>query len=457
MENKNNLINEFKLKDKLTFLSKNININKWDLGATLGEDTSVQIDKGEPKQLKASQKSSITLRVWNKNNSVGITSTSDLSDPGLKKALDSALIASDYGNISESPEFSPASQSTLPDNIRPIKDSIGINKLVSKLIEAEKSLINSHKSIKSVPYNGFAESKFERLYINSEGASRYMKGTQASLYLFARAVEDGRKARSSGSIKIGYGADEIDIESCIKEASSKTLDHLNYKPIKTGRYLICFKPEAFLDLITSFSNIYNARSIIDGISLSTKESLGKYLATDILCVDDDGLHKSNYGASTFDGEGTPTQKIEIIKDGVLVNFIHSEATARKFGANPTGHAGIGAKVSVSPDWPVIYKSKDKKSQFPNLNYINSKETFILVESLNALHAGVKASQGSFSLPFDGWIVDNGIKTSIESATIAGDFIQVLKNIIQIEDKLHDTHQGVSPHIWIKELTVTGDK
>ncbi len=92
-----------------------------------------------------------------------------------------------------------------------------------------------------------------------------------------------------------------------------------------------------------------------------------------------------------------------------------------------------------------------------MNYEQCKDTFILVENLNALHAGVKASQGSFSLPFDGWIVRNGIKTSIESATIAGDFKNMLKNIIHIEDKQSFTHQGVSPHIWVKELSITGDK
>ena len=121
---------------------------------------------------------------------------------------------------------------------------------------------------------------------------------------------------------------------------------------------------------------------------------------------------------------------------------------------PTGHAGIGAKVSVSPDWPVVYKAKDEVAKNPHLNYKKTKDTFILVENLNALHAGVKATQGSFSLPFDGWIVKDGIKTSIESATIAGDFKHMLKDINQIEDTPSNTHQGVSPHIWINELTIT---
>ncbi len=452
----NNLINDSKLKDKLTKLSKEISIKKWDLGATIGKDISVQIDKSEPKQIKATQKSSITIRVWNKSNQVGVTSTSDLTENGLRKALSSAYEASNFANPNESPDFSPLSKRTLPIIEKPIKESLGVKDLLNNLIKAEQILLNKDYSIKSVPYNGFAESKYERAYINSDGAERHMEATQASLYLYARAEEEGRKPRCSGSIKIAHGASDIDIEACINEAAEKTIDHLNYKPIKTGKYLICFKPEAFLDLITSFSNIYNARAIIDGISLSKKDSLGESIATDILSINDDGLHPRNFSSCTFDGEGTPTQNLKIIEKGVLKNFIHSESTAKIFNVSPTGHAGIGAKVLVSPDWPVVYKESSQNARNPELSYKNTKEEFVLVENLNALHAGVKASQGSFSLPFDGWIVKNGTKTSIESATIAGDFRQLLKNIIQIESREHVTHHGISPHIWINELSITGD-
>ncbi|KGG15315.1 MULTISPECIES: TldD/PmbA family protein [unclassified Prochlorococcus] len=456
MREKNQLIDKTGLRDTLSKLSKEINISKWDLGASIGKDISVQIQKGSPKQVKASQKSSITIRVWNSNNAVGITSTTDLSELGLKKALNSALLASNYGNIRESPEFSITSKNKLPVLDRPIRQQIGVKRLLDSLIRAENDLLNKHKAIEGVPYNGFGETQYERVYINSDGALRHMESTQASLYLYARAQEEGKKPRSSGSIRVDYGATDIDIDNCVEEAANKTLDHLNYHPIKTGKYLICFKPEAFLDLISSFSNIYNARSILDGLSLSNKDSLGEKISSDILSLNDNGLHVANYGSCSFDGEGTPTQDISIIDSGILVNFIHSEATARLLNSLPTGHAGLGAKVSVSPDWPVINKSKKSIAKYPHLNHKLTTNEFILVENLNALHAGIKPSQGSFSLPFDGWHVRNGEKVSIESATIAGDFRALLKNIVQIEGQQINTHQGVSPHVWIEELAITGD-
>ena len=75
---------------------------------------------------------------------------------------------------------------------------------------------------------------------------------------------------------------------------------------------------------------------------------------------------------------------------------------------------------------------------------------------SSIHAGVRASQGSFSLPFDGWLYKNGKKLSIESATVAGDIKYLLKNIVNIESSQEVTTSGISPHIWVDELSITGD-
>ena len=74
--------------------------------------------------------------------------------------------------------------------------------------------------------------------------------------------------------------------------------------------------------------MFNARSILDGISLMNKESIGSEIAVRNLNISDEGLHPENIGAFSFDGEGTPTQNINLIESGTLINLLHSEATAR---------------------------------------------------------------------------------------------------------------------------------
>ncbi len=202
--------------------------------------------------------------------------------------------------------------------------------------------------------------------------------------------------------------------------------------------------------------MFNARSILDGVSLMNQNSIGKQIAVNNLNISDEGLHPENIGGFSFDGEGTPTQNINLIESGVLTNLIHSEATARKFGVKPTGHAGLGAKVSVSPDWLVVSKSKNGKDLDESLCIKKTHREYILIDELSALHSGVKASQGSFSLPFDGWIVEDGIKTSIDAATVAGDILTVLNTIVNIENEQIVTHQGISPYVWVENISITGE-
>ena len=449
--------------DKLSTLTeliannaKKLSIQKWDYGASFSNDYSVQVDRGVAKQLKASQKQILTLRVWNKKNQVGITTTSDLSEYGLKKALNQANQASKYGNQNEQTNFSPLAKMIIEHKKPDEKNPAGIKKLLTVLKEAEKDLLKKHPSIKSVPYNGLSESFFKRIYANSEGASRFYKNSQAALYLYARAEESEKKPRSSGSFKLGHFLQEIDIDSCVNEAADKTISHLNYEPIKTGKYKVCFSPEAFLTLISAFSSMFNARSIIDGVSISTKNSLGETIGSEGLNLYDDGLHEKNISSAPFDGEGTPTQKLCIINAGKLTNLLHSESTARIFNTNPTGHAGLGSKVSVSPDWLIVERSEHVSSFDDTLNHQTYLGDFVLIEELNAIHAGVKSSQGAFSLPFDGWFVSDGEKISIESATVAGDFKMLLKEIINIEEIQEITTSGIAPHVWISNLSITGE-
>ncbi len=440
----------------ITISAESLNIKKWDFGASYSKDFSVQVDKGTAKQLKASQKQVLTLRVWNNKNLVGITTTSDLSENGLKKALYQANIASDYGNKNELTDFSPLAKDPIKKLKATRRSPVGIKKLLNTLKIAENKLLNKHAAIKTIPYNGLSESFFKRIYANSDGAERSYEKSQAAIYLYARAEENNRKPRSSGSVKIGYGLEDLDINSCIDEAAEKTISHLNYSSIETGKYKICFSPESFLTLMNAFSSMFNARSIIDGVSISNKDSIGEMVANPLLNVFDDGLHEKNISSAPFDGEGTPTKKICLISEGRLKNFIHSESTARIFNTKPTGHAGLGSKVSVSPDWIVVERSVNVFSHDKNLNHKDYLGKYIYIEELNAIHAGVKASQGSFSLPFDGWLCEGGKRISIEAATVAGDFKTLLKEITNIEKKQYLTTSGISPHVWVNELSITGD-
>ncbi len=432
--------------------ARQIGIHKFDIYGSSVDQTSVQVDEGEAKQVKASNRSSVTVRVWNEDNTVGVTSTTDIDPKGIELALKTAYEASLFGVKENAPDFSP--EATFPITIPSDEKApqAPVSELIEILIKAEKELLEAHPAIKGVPYNGLSQNDISRFYLNSDGAIRNEARSSASLYLYTKTEEEGKKPRSAGAFRVSRNLETLAIQDCLKEAVEKTISHLNYEKVQTGKYRVVFSPDAFLSLLGAFSNLYNAQNILDKQSLSTPESLGTEIASPLLSVCDDALHPDNVGAETFDGEGTPTRRVPIITNGVLSSFLHSAGTAKRMNAQPTGHANIGAKVSVGPHFYHVSQGAAAQQEYS----LEEAENVIFIDELQALHAGVKALQGSFSLPFDGWVVNKGQRTSIESATVAGDFLELLKSIIFVEKEAELTPGGVCPRVWVDGLSITGE-
>ena len=433
-----------------------LEIKKFDIYGAIVDETSAEVDSGAPKQVSASNRASIIVRVWNDEGTVGVTSTTNVDRVGLELALQSAHEASFFGAKENIADFSPEAIANISERESQNAPQTPIEKLVETLLGAEKELMAAHQAIAGVPYNGLSQRDLNRFYLNSDGAMRNESSSYSSIYLYTKTEEEDRKPRSGGAYRVSRSFESLDVKGCVEETAEKTISHLNYAKIKSGKYLVVFSPEAFLSLISAFSSLFNAQSILDKNSLSTPESIGTAIASPLLNVSDDELHVGNIGASTFDGEGTPTRRIPLIVDGILTNFLHSSVTAKRLNAKPTGHASIGAKVSVSPNFFHVERSSAANSENEKICDLATAENVILIDDLQALHAGVQASQGSFSLPFDGWLVNKGDRVSIESATVAGDILELLKAIVYVEPKVKVTPSGIAPQIWVKDLSITGE-
>jgi len=433
-------------------IAQKLNIRKYDIYGRAVDETSAQVDKGKPKQVKASNRSSVIVRVWNDDNQIGVTSTTDIDENGLELALKTAYEASAFGVKENAPDFSP--QATAPTAKVTVEKSepAPVPTLIETLVGAEKDVLEAHEAIASVPYNGISQREIERFYLNSDGAKRSEERTYASIYLYGKTEQEGRKPRAAGAMRFKSGVSQLDVKSCTKEAAEKTISHLDYEKIESGKYPVVFSADAFLSLLSAFSNMYNAQSILDNRSLSNKDSLGTQVASELLSVYDDELNSENVSSETFDGEGTPTRKLALIEKGALKNFVHSAGTAKRMDAEPTGHASIGAKVSVGLNYLVVEAGTSASDEYQ----LDSADGVVLIDELQALHAGVNALQGSFSLPFDGWLIKGGKRISVESATVAGDFREVLKNIRHVEPEAEVTPGGICPRIWVDELSITGE-
>ena len=433
-------------------ISKNASISSYDVFGSIKEDSSASSKEKMPFSLTSSHKNAVILRVWNDKNQIGMTSTSNLTEEGFKLAFEMALNASHFSETQTETFFSPLSHELINyDDENYNLEPVSIQLLSNACVECETLILNSHSAIKSVPYNKVSQANSERFYFNSDQSFRHQKLSTAFCYFYPLAQEENKIPRQLGHFEMVNHFNKLSFIECAKIALEKTIKHLNYIKIPSGQYTLIFSPEAFLDILGAFSNFFNAQNILDKKSLSQAESIGKSFAPHFLNISDCPLNENNIGKLYFDEEGTPTKELNILENGVLKNFIHTSVTAKIFKVTPTGHTSLGSKLTAHTHFIRVFSTQTNSPKL-TLDF-----PYIYVENVKALHAGINALQGSFSLPFDGFFVNaENSSVSIESATVAGDFLTLLQNIVHVSTNEKVTPSGICPEICVKNLSVTGN-
>ena len=432
-------------------IATSLNIHKYDVYGALKQDNSASAKDGKPFALNASFKNYITLRVWNEKGQVGVASTSNLAESGLKIAFEMAFHSSVYSDVGVHYNFSPLALDDINENNHSHDNHFAtIQEISQAVVEGEKYILENLSAVKTIPYNKISQSGLERFYFNSANSFRKELISSAFCYYYPQAQEENRLPRQHGQVVIAKNFKSLDYINCAKKSVEKTQKHLSYAKVQPGKYTVIFAPEAFLDLVSSFSNFFNGQNMLDKKSLLLRESIETQVASSCLNIIDDPLNINNYHSNTFDEEGTPTKSLTIVENGILKNVLQTSFSAEKFNTLPTGHSSIGSKLTASHHFLRIFGSSKARGEEP----IISSNKFIYIEEVKALHAGVNATQGSFSLPIDGFLLEDGKKISIEIATVAGDFLTLLKNIIFISEKEIVTPSGICPEVWVKELAIT---
>jgi PmbA protein len=431
-----------------------LGVAKFDVFGRMARDTTVKVENGTPGQMAASQKVSFAMRVWEGAKAPGVAYTSDLSSDGIAAALALAREAARHLESSEQVDFSPEAKAPLLREALAIDlADASVNAMFESLRAAEASLLAAHPSVKGVPYNVCREGHAARLYLNSDGALRCDAFPSAFAYLLARAEEEGKKPRAGFCEIQGRTFSELEMARCAEETRENLLSHLDYVKVASGKALVVFSPEAILTLIGAFGNFINARQILDNQSLTKSEMLGTPLASPLLTLVDDVGHPGNIlGPVAFDEEGTPTRRTDLVVSGKLVGLVHTAATAKRMNVPCTGNASIGSKVTCGLNYLVV-----ERGESPVRERCVAEEPYaVYIDELEAIHAGVHPLQGSFSLPFKGWVWENGVRRSIEAAVVSGDFFSLLRDIVFVGAKASPRSGGCAPEVWVEGLAITGE-
>ncbi|MBP1911257.1 TldD/PmbA family protein [Thermococcus stetteri] len=154
--------------------------------------------------------------------------------------------------------------------------------------------------------------------------------------------------------------------------------------------------------------------------------LGEKIAVDGLTVVDDPTLPGKFGSYIYDDEGIKGRRVEVIRDGVLVNYLNDRETAEYFGLEPNGHGRaqsyahqplvrMGNTYVEAGDWSFDEMLEEVKY---GLYMIGDKG------------GQVDTANGTFTFGArEGYIIENGEpKEMVRDVALSGKILDVLKNI-----------------------------
>lgn len=230
---------------------------------------------------------------------------------------------------------------------------------------------------------------------------------------------------------------------------------------RSGKMKVLFMPFSIYTLTWRINSGTSAMSIYEKIS-PIADKIGKKIFDDKFTLYDDPLNDKYPGASAFDDEGVACKTFTLIENGVLKSFYYDLNYAKKLNAKSTGH---GYRTIAWGGDPITLKP------VPSLQYLYIKpgnKTFrelvkmidkgIILDGVMGAHSG-NIPNGDYSVGVSpAFYVENGeIVGRVKDAMVAGNVYETLKNIVAIEDTVHDCWIGRFPAILCDNVSVATKK
>jgi TldD protein len=163
------------------------------------------------------------------------------------------------------------------------------------------------------------------------------------------------------------------------------------------------------------------------------ELMGKRIAAPGVTVFDDGTIPNRRGSVTIDDEGTPSQKTQLIDDGILVGYMHDRQNSRLMGLQSTGN-GRRQSYAHAPMPRMTNTYMEAGNEKPK-NLIRDLKDGLYAVGFGGGQVDITNGKFVFSCT-EAYRVQNGeIKEAVNGATLIGDGASALQKIKAIGNDL----------------------
>jgi PmbA protein len=228
----------------------------------------------------------------------------------------------------------------------------------------------------------------------------------------------------------------------------KRLDWAKYNaPSPLGKVPVLFTGNAATMLWNTVSSALSAKRVLERSS-PWNESIGELVVSELLNLSQQP-DKEPYNCP-FDDEGTPTQYINLIDRGRLIQFYGDRTTGRILGTGTTGN-GFRPSLGHYPS-PGLVNLAIAPGNLSFTEAIATLEEGIIVDQM--LGGGADIS-GDFSVNIDlGYLVKRGeIVGRVKDTMIAGNVYHALKEVIALLSDTQWNGSYYTPSLIVDGLSV----
>ena len=434
--------------------AKAMGIADYELYYQAGESTSVSAFQHSINQFTDSTEGGICFRCI-VGGKMGYASTEALNESEAKAIVERAAANAEVLESEEQVFLGEGGKTYATIDRKPMELPT-TDALIAKVLETQEKIYAADPAvIDGSSTQGISEKSITAI-VNSKGLDLYHEVTLAGLVV-AAVVSNGKEMSNDYQIKLG-DLDTIDTDELTKKAAEGALRKLGGDVAPTGQYPVVFDSEAMSSLLQTFSGIFSSEAAQKGLS-KLKGQEGQKIAADIVTIVDDPFHPENPMPMPFDAEGSPTAKKSIIEKGVFNTLLYNLKTANVDGKQTTGNAAKGGYASAVGVRPFsMYLEGGDISEEEMLAKVGNG---VYINSVSGLHAGANPITGDFSLQSAGFMIEGGVKTTaVKSFTVAGNFYDLLKNVVAVANNSHlPTAMGMTafgaPTTWVDGLSVAG--
>ena len=235
-------------------------------------------------------------------------------------------------------------------------------------------------------------------------------------------------------------------------------DSSKVRTISGSKMKVLFMPGSMYTLLWRLHSGTSAKSIYEDIS-PIKNDIGKEILSNSITLYDDPLNDKVPGARSFDDEGVPTKKINIIEKGILKNFFYDMNYAQKLGKKSTGHGYRttmwgGDSITLKPS-PRLGHPRIEPGEKSFEELVAMMDKGIILDGVMGAHSG-NIPNGDYSVGVSpGLYVEKGeIVGRVKDVMVAGNVYDTLKKVIAIENRLHPCWGGRMPAILCDSISVS---